>query len=106
MKIAIAQINPIIGDFNHNAGRIRHYADKAKARSCDLVVFSELVISGYPPRDLLEKKDFIAANLSCLSRLVDEIRGIGVICGFVDKNPVEEGKPLYNSAALFENGKI
>lgn len=106
MKIAIAQINPVIGDFNHNASRIRHYADKAKAHSCDLVVFSELVISGYPPRDLLEKKDFIEAGLSCLSRLVDEIRGIGVICGFVDKNPVDEGKPLYNSAALFENGKI
>ena len=106
MKIAIAQINPVIGDFEYNSSRIKHYADKAKAHSCDMVVFSELVISGYPPRDLLEKKDFIDANLSCLSRLVDEIRGIGVICGFVDKNPVDEGKPLYNSAALFENGKI
>jgi len=106
VKIAIAQINPVIGDFEYNSSRIRHYADKAKAHSCDMVVFSELVISGYPPRDLLEKKDFIEANLSCLSRLVDEIRGIGVICGFVDKNIVDEGKPLYNSAALFENGKI
>jgi len=106
MKIAIAQINPVIGDFEYNSSRIKHYADKAKAHSCDMVVFSELVISGYPPRDLLEKKDFIEANLSCLSRLVDEIRGIGVICGFVDKNPVDEGKPLYNSAVLFENGKI
>lgn len=106
MKTAIAQINPIIGDFEHNLRRIKYYADEAKAHSCDLVVFSELVISGYPPRDLLEKKDFIEANLSCLYRLADEIRGIGVICGFVDKNPVEEGKSLYNSAALFENGKI
>ena len=106
MKIAIAQINPVIGDFEYNSSMIKHYADKAKAHSCDMVVFSELVISGYPPRDLLEKKDFIEANLSSLSRLVDEIRGIGVICGFVDKNPVDEGKPLYNSAVLFENGKI
>ncbi|MBU2622702.1 MAG: NAD+ synthase [Proteobacteria bacterium] len=106
MKTAIAQINPVIGDFEYNFSRIKHYADKAKAHSCDMVVFSELVISGYPPRDLLEKKDFIEANLSCLSRLVDEIRGIGVICGFVDRNPVDEGKPLYNSAVLFENGKI
>ncbi len=106
MKIAIAQINPVIGDFEYNSSRIKHYAGMARARSCDLVVFSELVISGYPPRDLLEKKDFVEANLSCLSSLVDEVRGIGVICGFVDKNPVDEGKPLYNSAALFENGKI
>ncbi len=106
MKIAIAQINPVIGDFEYNSSRIKHHADKAKAHSCDMVVFSELVISGYPPRDLLEKKDFIEANLSCFSRLVGEIRGIGVICGFVNKNPVDVGKPLYNSAALFENGKI
>ena len=85
MKIAIAQINPIIGDFNHNYGRIKYFADKARERSCDLVVFSELVVPGYPPRDLLEKKHFVEANLSALNRLIDDIRGIGVICGFVDK---------------------
>jgi NAD+ synthetase len=106
VKTAIAQINPVIGDFEYNSARIREYAGKAKDLSCDMVVFSELVISGYPPRDLLEKKDFIAANLFCLYKLVDEIRGIGVICGFVDRNASDEGKPLYNSAALFENGKI
>ena len=70
MKIAIAQINPVIGDFNHNLSRIKYYADKAKAFSCDLVVFSELTISGYPPRDLLEKEDFIAENIACLKNLV------------------------------------
>ncbi len=106
MKIAIAQINPVIGDFNHNLSRIGYYADKAKAFSCDLVVFSELTVSGYPPRDLLEKEDFIAANIACLNNLVSSISGIGVICGFVDKNPDNEGNRLFNSAVLFENGKI
>ena len=106
MKIAIAQINPIIGDFSHNFDRIINFADKAKTLSCDLVVFSELVISGYPPRDLLEKNDFIEANLACLNRLLESIHGIGVICGFVDKNPDKEGKSLYNSAALFEDGNL
>lgn len=106
MKIAIAQINPVIGDFNHNFDRIKYFTDKAIELACDLVVFSELVISGYPPRDLLEKNDFIDANLACLNRLLTSIRGIGVICGFADKNPVDKGKPLYNSAVLFEDGNI
>ena len=106
MKIAIAQINPVIGDFKHNSGKIKYYADKARALSCDLVVFSELTVSGYPPRDLLEKDDFVDANIECLNGLVSSISGIGVICGFVDKNPDDEGNRLYNSAVLFENGKI
>jgi len=106
MKIAIAQINPVIGDFNHNLSRIKYYADKAKAFSCDLVVFSELAVSGYPPRDLLEKGDFISENIACLNNLVSSISGIGVICGFVDKNPDNEGNRLFNSAVLFENRKI
>ena len=106
MKIAIAQINPIIGDFKHNFAKIKHFADQAITLKCDLVVFSELVITGYPPRDLLERNDFIDANLACLERLLTSIRGIGVICGFVDKNPSEKGKPLYNTAILFEDGNI
>ncbi len=106
MKIAIAQINPIIGDFRHNFDKIKHFTDQAITLQCDLVVFSELVITGYPPRDLLERKDFIDANLSCLERLLTTIRGIGVICGFVDKNPAKKGKPLYNAAVLFEDGNI
>jgi len=106
MKIAIAQINPIIGDFNYNFSKIKCFADKAIELKCDMVVFSELVISGYPPRDLLEKNDFIDANLACLNKLLSSIRGIGVICGFVDKNSADKGKPLFNSAVHFEDGKI
>jgi len=106
MKIAIAQINPVIGDFNYNFGKIKCFADKAIELKCDMVVFSELVISGYPPRDLLEKNDFVDANLACLNRLLSSIRGISVICGFVDKNSADKGKPLFNSAVHFEDGKI
>ena len=106
MKIAIVQINPIIGDFKHNSDKIIYYSNKAKELSCDLVVFSELVITGYPPRDLLEKEDFVDENLACMNKLMESIRGIGVICGFVDKNPGNEGNPLYNSAALFEDGNL
>ena len=105
MKIAIAQINPIIGDFNHNFKKMKYFADRATKLSCDLIVFSELVVSGYPPHDLLEKKDFVDANLACLNRLMESIAGIGVICGVVEKNPADRGKPLYNTAILFEDGK-
>jgi len=106
MKIAIAQINPIIGDFEYNFDRIEGFSKKATALSCDLVVFPELAISGYPPRDLLERNDFIEANLSCLNRLVNSIRGIGVISGFVEKNPAGKGDSLYNAAVLFEDGRV
>ena len=106
MKIAIAQINPIIGDFKHNFDKMKLFANQAIMLQCELVVFSELVITGYPPRDLLERTDFIDANLACLEQLLTSIRGIGVICGFVDKNPKGKGKPLYNAAILFEDGSI
>jgi len=106
VKIALAQINPIIGDFKHNTEKMMAHIEKAIGLSCDLVVFSELVISGYPPRDLLERRDFVAANLSHLHKLVDSVKGIGVVCGFVDRNPTQQGNALYNSAVLFEKGKV
>jgi NAD+ synthase (glutamine-hydrolysing) len=106
MKIAIAQVNTVIGDFKHNFDKMIYFANKAKALSCDLVVFQELVMTGYPPLDLLEKKDFIDTNLAWIDKLIRSIDGIGVVCGFVDKNPNDEGKPLYNASALFEDGKI
>jgi NAD+ synthase/NAD+ synthase (glutamine-hydrolysing) len=106
MKIALAQINPTIGDFEQNTEKMLRFVEKAKGLSCDLVIFSELVISGYPPRDLLERQDFVAANLGHLHRLVESVKGIGVICGFVDENQDEEGNPLYNSAVLFDEGEV
>jgi len=106
MKIAIAQINTIIGDFDHNVKRIKDVTAQAIQRSCDLIVFPELVIPGYPPRDLLERDDFVNANLSCFNGLVESVWGIGVVGGFVDHNPAASGKSLLNSAALFEDGKI
>ena len=106
MKIAIAQINPVIGDFSYNCNRMISFSEKARIRDCDLVVFSELVIPGYPPRDLLEKPDFIHANLQALQYVMERVNGIGVICGFVEKNPADQGNPLFNAAVLFEDGQI
>jgi NAD+ synthase (glutamine-hydrolysing) len=106
MKIALAQINPTIGAFDHNCHQIMAQAHAARKAGCNLVVFSELTIPGYPPRDLLDKGQFIDANLASLQGLVAELTGIGVICGYVDRNPDESGNPLLNSAVLFENGRI
>ncbi|MDY6951972.1 MAG: NAD+ synthase, partial [Thermodesulfobacteriota bacterium] len=99
-------MNPTIGDFEHNTEKMMGFIEKAKGLSCDLIVFSELVISGYPPRDFLERQEFVQENLSQLRRLVDSVTGIGVICGFVDENPDDEGNSLFNSAVLFDTGKI
>ena len=106
MKIAIAQINPTIGAFRHNAAKIIAQAETARGKGCDLVVFSELAICGYPPRDLLDKPQFIAAGEACLDRLVQEIGGIGVIVGCVAPNSEPGGKPLHNTAVFFEDGQI
>jgi NAD+ synthase (glutamine-hydrolysing) len=106
MKIGIAQINPVIGDFVYNCNRMICYSEKALKRHCDLIVFSELVIPGYPPRDLLEQADFIQSNQKALDYIVERIKGIGVICGFVEKNPADQGNPIFNAAVLFENGRI
>lgn len=105
MKIGLAQINPVIGDYSLNAAKVHAFAGRAKTLGCDLVAFPELTLSGYPPRDLLEKKDFVNAGLACLDQLVDSIRGVAVLCGVVDQNPLPEGNPLYNSAVLFKDGK-
>ena len=106
MKIALAQINPIIGDFQGNGSKIRDFAQKAKDLSCDLVIFPELSVCGYPPRDLLERKSFVRACQNAVQSLVDNIGGIGVILGFVDRVVGVPGKPIANAAMLFEDGRI
>jgi NAD+ synthetase len=106
MKIALAQINPTIGDFPNNTKKISHFIDQAKRRGCDLVVFPELAISGYPPRDLLERRDFVQENLRRLHELIESVDGIAVICGFVDENTNGAGYPLHNGAVLFESGQV
>lgn len=106
MKIAIAQINPMIGDFDNNTRRISARIDQAARQNCDLVVFPELAVSGYPPLDLLDDREFVEAGVAALSRLVRDTRGIGVVIGCALFNPNPEGKRLVNAAVLFENGRI
>jgi NAD+ synthase (glutamine-hydrolysing) len=106
MKIALIQLNPLIGDFRRQFERIVHACEQAKSKGCDLALCPELALCGYPPRDLLERKDFVDANRNCLEKLMRTVQGIGVICGLVDTNPDATGNFLYNSAVLFENGRV
>ncbi|MFA7008773.1 MAG: NAD+ synthase, partial [Elusimicrobiales bacterium] len=106
MKIAIAQINPKVGDIAANEHKIETFARKAENLGADIVVFPELALTGYPPLDLLEKKDFILENLAALGRLAALRLGPALAVGFVDLNPGRQGKELLNSAAFLSGGKI
>lgn len=106
MKIAIAQINTQIGHFSANVEKILQGIENAKKKKADLIVFPELTLTGYPPKDLLDKPSFIEKNLSALQQVVKKTRGIACILGFVELNDEEVGKSLYNSAAFIKEGKI
>lgn len=105
MKIALAQFNPTVGDFEGNRARILEFARKAKNGGADLAVFSELCICGYPPQDLIERPSFVSRNLKELDLLAREIP-LPSIVGFVGKAPDNTGKPVSNSAALIGCGKV
>lgn len=106
MKIALGQINPTVGDFENNAARIVDCSERALAAGAGLIIFPELAICGYPPRDLVEKPSFVAANQTTAEKIAERTRGIAVICGLVTPAQAETGKSVRNSAALLRNGKI
>jgi NAD+ synthase (glutamine-hydrolysing) len=105
MKIALAQFNPTIGDFEGNATRILELATEAKKGGADLAVFSELCICGYPPQDLVERPSFAERNQQELVRLAKKIP-LPSLVGFVGDAMDNTGKPVANSAALIAKGKI
>lgn len=106
MRIGLAQINPTIGDLEANTQLMLKYIQHAKERGCDLLVFPELSICGYPPMDLLYQKGFVQACEHSLNKLVKEVHGIAVICGCPTTNTESMGRPFRNSAILFHDGAI
>lgn len=106
MKIALAQQNYHIGNFESNVGKIIEAVKKADAEGAELVVFSELSICGYPPRDFLEFNDFIAKCYKGIDDIKPYTKNIGVIVGVPQRNPRVEGKDLFNSAVLIYQGEV
>jgi len=106
MKIAMIQTNPHIGNFQANCDKIASAADQARQQGCELAIFPELAVSGYPPQDLLERPSFITDHDRALQALIARVQGIGMMIGAITKNLAKTGKSLYNSCILFENGAI
>lgn len=105
MKIALIQIDPIVGDFDGNVEKIIKLADGAKKAGCGMAIFPEMALCGYPPMDLLERNSFVEDHDLALAKLVGQVKGIGVICGVISRHTGQSGKPLHNSAALIDDGK-
>ncbi len=106
MKVALTQINPVIGDFAGNCKKIVDYSHQAAERGCSLVIFPELAVSGYPPLDLLERRSFISDHEAALVRLLSELPRIDVLIGALESRQGGSGKPLYNSALVCRSGSI
>jgi len=106
MKIALSQLNYRVGDFEFNTSLIRKNIAKAKSGKADVVVFAELAVSGYPPRDFLEFDDFITRCQKAVVEISGDCHGIAAIIGCPTRNPAKKGKPLYNTACFLAEGKI
>jgi NAD+ synthase (glutamine-hydrolysing) len=106
VKIALAQINPTVGDFTGNAAKLCQFAREARSRGAALVVFPELSVCGYPPRDLVEVPAFAERSRQVLEKIATEFPDIAIIAGFPTAAASETGKTVMNSAALLRNGRI
>lgn len=106
MKIALAQLNYHIGNFENNTNKIVEHIQLAKSKGADLVVFAELAVCGYPPRDYLEFDEFIALCEDAAQKIAESCVEIACIIGLPVKNDILDGKDLFNAAYFIENGKV
>ena len=106
MKIALAQLDSKVGDLDGNGAKILDFARRAQAAGAELCVFPEQALAGYPGLDLWEEPGFADANARALKALARATGDMGLLVGFVDKNPRKTGKPVANAAALLHRGKI
>ncbi|WP_285010567.1 NAD+ synthase [Pedobacter faecalis] len=106
MKIALAQLNYHIGNFDYNTDKIIASINDAKAQGADLVVFAELAVCGYPPRDFLEFEEFIDLCEQAAARIAQACIGVACIIGLPVRNEIKAGKDLHNAAYFIEEGQV
>ncbi|MBS3904611.1 MAG: NAD+ synthase [Simkania sp.] len=106
MRVLVAQLNPTVGDLERNTQKIIEALDRARSKGSDIVLFPELTICGYPPEDLVLHSSFIDAMEMCLERIIQASYGLVVLVGLVRRNPYSGAKPLLNSVAVIEDGKL
>src|SRR5689334_14739418 len=101
LRLAMAQINVVVGDIDANGEKIAKWIERARAENAEIVTFPELALTGYPPEDLLLKPQFIDANLRAIEKLAATARDITAVVGFVDRQD-----DIFNAAAVIQDGKI
>ena len=99
VRVGLAQVNPTVGAIEANARLVVDWMERARALGCDIVAFPEMVLTGYPPEDLLFKPAFIEANLRALADVARASRGLTAVVGTVDKRD-----DLFNAAAVLHDG--
>ena len=106
MRLGLAQLNPIVGDLAGNRRRILDAYAALVAQGAELVVFPELAVCGYPPRDLLFKRRFVPDVADSLVQIAAAIGDVPALIGTVELNPTGSGRPFYNSAAFCHRGRV
>lgn len=106
MRIALAQLNPLIGNFSGNIEKMAYMVSTARSRGCDLVIFPELSFIGYPPLDLVDRPAFVEESIEYWEYIARLSNGVGIICGAISKNSASSGKPYHNSLFFFHNGRL
>jgi NAD+ synthase (glutamine-hydrolysing) len=101
LRVALAQMNSMVGDFDYNANKIKNHLKQARKMGADVILFPELAVTGYPPEDLLLKDSFLKQSHKTLEKIAPHTRGLTAIVGFAEKR----GNAIYNSAALLFDGK-
>ena len=101
LRIALAQMNSMVGDFDYNTNKIKSHLKQARKMGADVILFPELAITGYPPEDLLLKESFLKNSHKAMEKIIPHTRGLTAIVGFAEKH----GNAIYNSAALLCDGK-
>jgi len=105
MKIGVAQLNPIVGNFEYNYKKIKEYIGVAKKEKCELVIFPELALSGYMPGDSMLADDFHMQTQQYLDKVICDSENIAVLIGYIDEN-FSHGKPFYNCIGFIENRRL
>lgn len=106
MKITLVQLNYHIGNFGENSQKIIDHINKARERGSELVVFSELAVSGYPPLDLLTRQEFVEASVRTIHEIASHCRDVAAVIGGASLNPNARGKQLHNSAWFLADGVV
>lgn len=106
MKIALAQVNPTVGEIEGNAARVLEHIEQARSAGAQLIVFPELVVFGYPPKDLVLRRDLVRRNVGAVERIASKCTDVTAVVGYIQPDPTGEGKGNFNAAAVCAQGVI